>query len=96
MVVRRMNSQKRVRERKGHHLLKESKSRWSTCQVQAAFRCKLRSKNQKKAIELCTNRFDDATRLAFVDLFDKVSSGEMVVEETPAVSQVVGDTDIPF
>ena len=53
-------------------------------------------KNQKKAIELCTNRFDDATRLAFVDLFDKVSSGEMVVEETPVVSQVVGDTDIPF
>ena len=51
-------------------------------------------KNQKKAIELCTNRFDDATRLAFVDLFDKVSSGEMVVEETP-VSQVV-DNDIPF
>jgi MoxR-like ATPase len=51
-------------------------------------------KNQKKAIELCTNRFDDATRLAFVDLFDKVSSGEMVVEETPAV-QVV-DNDIPF
>ena len=48
-------------------------------------------KNQKKAIELCTNRFDDATRLAFVDLFDKVSSGEMVVEETPAV-----DNDIPF
>lgn len=40
-------------------------------------------KNQKKAIELCTNRFDDATRLAFVDLFDKVASGDMV-EETPA------------
>jgi MoxR-like ATPase len=51
-------------------------------------------KNQKKAIELCTNRFDDATRLAFVDLFDKVSSGEMVVEETP-VSQVANN-DIPF
>jgi MoxR-like ATPase len=51
-------------------------------------------KNQKKAIELCTNRFDDATRLAFVDLFDKVSSGEMVVEETPAVEVV--NSDIPF
>lgn len=33
-------------------------------------------KDQKKAIELCTNRFDDATRLAFIDLFDKVSNGE--------------------
>ena len=33
-------------------------------------------KDQAKAIELCTNRFDDATRLAFIDLFDKVSNGE--------------------
>jgi len=33
-------------------------------------------KDEKKAIELCVNRFDDATRLAFVDLFDKVSGGE--------------------
>lgn len=48
-------------------------------------------KNQKKAIELCTNRFDDSTRLAFVDLFDKVSAGELVVEEqpTPAVETPV-------
>lgn len=48
-------------------------------------------KNQKKSIELCTNRFDDATRLAFVDLFDKVSSGEMTeAAEKPAAE------DIPF
>jgi MoxR-like ATPase len=40
-------------------------------------------KTQKKAIELCTNRFDDSTRIAFNDLFDKVSSGELQVEETP-------------
>ena len=40
-------------------------------------------KTQKKAIELCTNRFDDATRLAFVDLFDKVSAGELEVEQAP-------------
>lgn len=48
-------------------------------------------KNQKKAIELCTNRFDDSTRLAFVDLFDKVSAGELAVEEqpTPAVETPV-------
>jgi MoxR-like ATPase len=43
-------------------------------------------KSQKKAIELCTNRFDDATRIAFNDLFEKVSSGELQVEET-AVAQ---------
>jgi MoxR-like ATPase len=51
-------------------------------------------KNQKKAIELCTNRFDDATRLAFVDLFDKVSSGEMVTEDQSQAVNV--DNDIPF
>lgn len=45
-------------------------------------------KDQKKAIELCTNRFDDATRLAFIDLFDKVSSGEEGTE-------VSTDTPIP-
>ncbi len=41
-------------------------------------------KNQKKAIELCTNRFDDATRLAFVDLFEKVSTGDYVEESSAA------------
>jgi MoxR-like ATPase len=45
-------------------------------------------KTQKKAIELCTNRFDDATRLAFVDLFDKVSAGELEVEQPAPVEEV--------
>jgi len=31
-------------------------------------------KDQKKAIELCCNRFDSVTKLAFIDLFDKVGS----------------------
>ena len=53
-------------------------------------------KNQKKAIELCTNRFDDATRHAFVDLFDKVSTGEVVTEQQPVVEEVAEDNDIPF
>jgi MoxR-like ATPase len=51
-------------------------------------------KNQKKSVELCTNRFDDATRLAFVDLFDKVSSEDDV---TPVAPTVAAETDhIPF
>lgn len=42
-------------------------------------------KDIKKSIELCTNRFDDATRLAFNDLYDKVSSGnETSVTKVPA------------
>ena len=52
-------------------------------------------KNQKKAIELCTNRFDDATRLAFVDLFDKVSSGEMQTEVDQAAAPVQ-EEEVPF
>lgn len=30
-------------------------------------------RDTRKAVELCVNRFDDVTRLAFIDLFDKVS-----------------------
>ena len=35
-------------------------------------------KNEKKAIELCLNRFDDVTKMAFVDLYSKISAGEDV------------------
>jgi hypothetical protein len=37
-------------------------------------------KKQDKAIELCVNRFDTATKLAFIDLFDKVAGGELEEE----------------
>lgn len=30
-------------------------------------------KDKKKAVQLCCNRFDDITRTAFIDLFDKIS-----------------------
>lgn len=33
-------------------------------------------KNQKKSVELCCNRFDHATKLAFIDLYEKVSNPE--------------------
>ena len=51
-------------------------------------------KSQKKAIELCTNRFDDATRIAFVDLFDKVSTGEIQTEEAAAPVEPSQETSI--
>ena len=41
--------------------------------------------DQKKAVELCVNRFDTATKLAFIDLYDKVAGGEM---ETPVEESV--------
>lgn len=48
-------------------------------------------KNQKKAIELCTNRFDESTRLAFLDIFDKVGSGEIVEEVVEDVASIIVD-----
>ena len=37
-----------------------------------------------KAIEVCTNRFDDSTKTSFVDLYTKVDSGasaEQILED---------------
>jgi MoxR-like ATPase len=53
-------------------------------------------KNQEKAVELCCNRFDDATKLAFLDLFQKVANPQpeepvAVNQEVPAESQ-----EVPF
>lgn len=47
-------------------------------------------RDKKKAVELCINRFDDITRNAFADLFEKVS--------TPIVTTTmpVASTEIPF
>jgi cobaltochelatase CobS len=35
-------------------------------------------KDKMKAIELCTNRFDDDTKASFLDLYTKVDAGEDV------------------
>jgi cobaltochelatase CobS len=43
--------------------------------------------NKMKAIELCTNRFDDDTKSSFVDLYTKVDAGataESIAEEQKA------------
>ena len=53
-------------------------------------------KDRKKAVELCCNRFDAATKVAFQDLFEKVSNPEPepvapTVAPAPDVSQ-----EIPF
>lgn len=48
-----------------------------------------------KAVELCTNRFDDATKLAFVDLFTKINEGDYVTDE-PLVESVIETDGVPF
>ena len=53
-------------------------------------------KNEKKAVELCCNRFDDITRSAFIDLFEKISVEPE--QEQPQTEQeaVVNYDEIPF
>lgn len=51
-------------------------------------------KDRKKAVELCCNRFDSATKLAFQDLFDKVSTPvSEVVQPVPMQEPM---TEVPF
>ena len=52
-------------------------------------------KDQKKAVELCCNRFDTATKAAFLDLFEKVATP--APEVAPAVAETpMQGTEVPF
>jgi hypothetical protein len=52
-------------------------------------------KKREKAVELCCNRFDAATKAAFIDLFDKVANPQpepvVVAETAPSPSD-----EVPF
>lgn len=53
-------------------------------------------KKREKAVELCCNRFDSATKTAFIDLYDKVASPAPEVVE-PMLPTATNPTDeIPF
>ena len=55
-------------------------------------------KDKLKAIEMCTNRFDEDTKTSFLDLYSKVDAGvdldEEVVEEEEVPAEE--DTDMPY
>ena len=53
-------------------------------------------KNQQKAVELCCNRFDAATKAAFIDLFDKVANPQPEVVATETVETPKVEDEIPF
>lgn len=50
--------------------------------------------NREDAITYCINRFDDDTKTAFMDLYVKMSTPEVVVEEQ--VTPIKVDDEIPF
>jgi hypothetical protein len=52
--------------------------------------------DQAKAIELCVNRFDTATKLAFIDLFDKVAGGELEEPSDESVENSAPHDGVPF
>ena len=54
-------------------------------------------KDRTKAVELCCNRFDSATKTAFLDLFDKVANPAPEVVDTGVVAPAIDPSDeIPF
>lgn len=54
-------------------------------------------KNEKKAVELCCNRFDDITRTAFIDLFEKISTEpEQPAVDVTNVQAAQTSEEIPF
>ena len=53
-------------------------------------------KNEKKAVELCCNRFDSATKVAFIDLYEKVANPEPEAPLQPEVATVDPTQEIPF
>ena len=53
-------------------------------------------KNEKKAVELCCNRFDDITRSAFIDLFEKISVEPEQEQPQTEQEEVANFDEIPF
>ena len=55
-------------------------------------------KDKLKAIEMCTNRFDEDTKSSFIDLYSKVDAGVDAMEETTEEEEIPSeeDTDLPY
>ena len=53
-------------------------------------------KKREKAVELCCNRFDTATKTAFIDLYEKVATPAPEVTVTPEVTIPASNQEIPF
>jgi len=51
--------------------------------------------DKAKAIQVCVNRFDDETKQAFLELYDKVDA-DFVMPSAEPVLTVEGGTEVPF
>jgi MoxR-like ATPase len=53
-------------------------------------------KDRVKAVQLCCNRFDAATKAAFIDLYDKVANPQPEPVVAPEVTKTPESEEIPF
>ena len=53
-------------------------------------------KKREKAVELCCNRFDAATKTAFIDLYDKVANPQPEPEVVAEAPKTAESEEIPF
>jgi hypothetical protein len=53
-------------------------------------------KKREKAVELCCNRFDSATKAAFIDLYDKVATPAPEPVVAPAPMPATPSDEVPF
>ena len=53
-------------------------------------------KDKLKAIEMCTNRFDEDTKVSFVDLYSKVDAGVDLNENSEEESEEEENSDMPY
>ena len=53
-------------------------------------------KDRMKAVQLCCNRFDTATKLAFIDLYDKVANPQPEPVVEPTAEKTPESEEIPF
>jgi MoxR-like ATPase len=53
-------------------------------------------KNREKAVQLCCNRFDAATKTAFIDLYDKVANPQPEPEVAVVAPKAPESEEIPF
>ena len=55
-------------------------------------------KDKMKAIEMCTNRFDEDTKTSFLDLYSKVDAGANLDEEEESEEEIPvdEDSDMPY
>ena len=53
-------------------------------------------KDKLKAIEMCTNRFDEDTKVSFVDLYSKVDAGVDLNEDTETIEEEEENSEMPY